>query len=150
MTRLDGQLKEGRKKNISCDHNNYSTKIMKKKEKKERTFQLEVAHIPNLWILLYTSFQHCHNCCMANESTSSSAGSKTICQLTDWSLDRGKLFLTNVSLQQNELNHCHSQQRKLIFGLVNQGVQQKYQFQDLLENSTDYVNKNLQLCTLEK
>ena len=122
----------------------------KREKRKNLSTWSTVAHIPNLWILLYTSFQHCHNCCMANESTSSSAGSETICQLTHWSLDRGKLFLTNVSLLQSELNHCHSQQRKLIFGLVNQGVQQKYQFQDLLENSTDYVNKNLQSCTLEK
>ena len=46
MTRLDGQFKEGRKKNISCDHNNYSTKKAneKKKKKTERTFKLEVAY----------------------------------------------------------------------------------------------------------
>ena len=35
------------------------------------------------------------------------------------------------------------QERKLIFGLVSQGVQQKYQIQDLLENNTDSVSIKL-------
>ena len=46
MTRLDGQLKEGRKKNISCDHNNYNTKRANNKNK--RKFKLELDHTPNL------------------------------------------------------------------------------------------------------
>lgn len=42
-----GQLKEGRKKNISCDHNNYyNTKRTNNINK--RKFKLELDHTPNL------------------------------------------------------------------------------------------------------